>query len=77
MKKFVVGALLGVSLIMTTATSASAAGWYYTGYWYPTAAACEAGYQQLVGGPTGPGVDLPHQCRYNAGGNVYELWRQR
>ncbi|MEV0696839.1 hypothetical protein AB0I53_02820 [Saccharopolyspora sp. NPDC050389] len=75
MKKLLAGTLLGFGMLVATATSASAAEWYYTGYWYHTAAACEEGYQDMVGGPGGPGVDLPHECRSVNG--VYELWRMR
>lgn len=74
-RKIVASALLGLGMLVVTAPSASAATWYYTGYWYNSAAACERGYQELVGGNPG-GVDRPHQCRYNPVG-VYELWRMR
>ncbi len=71
MKKFVAGTLLGFGMLVATATSATAApSWSYTGYWYHTRAACEAGYQKMVS----PGsADLPHECRAKNG--VYELWR--
>lgn len=71
MKKFIVGSLVGLGVVVGAATPASAAGWYYTGYWYPTTAACEAGYQSMVAGQA---TDLPHECRLDAVG-VYELWR--
>lgn len=70
-RKIVTGALVGLGLLVATAPSASAATWYYTGYWYYSAAACEQGYRALVGGNP---VDRPHECRYNPVG-VYELWR--
>ncbi|MEV5541009.1 hypothetical protein AB0L13_29570 [Saccharopolyspora shandongensis] len=77
MKKLMAGAFVGFGMLVATATSATAAPaeWYYTGYWYNSEAACEQGYQDQVGGPGGPGVDLPHECRSNNG--VYELWRMR
>ncbi|MGW0893903.1 hypothetical protein [Saccharopolyspora sp. NPDC002578] len=72
MKKFATGALLGFGMLVATAAPAAAVGWYYTGYWYPSAAACEQGYQDLVNNPGG--ADLPHECRHTGVG-VYELWR--
>ncbi|MET8763317.1 hypothetical protein [Lentzea sp. NPDC004782] len=73
MRKLVLGAALGLGLLAASAVPALAGDWYYTGHWYDSAGACEEGYQQMV--PPGSGGDLPHECRYNAGGNVYELWR--
>jgi len=34
MKKLVVGAVLGLGMLVATATPAMALSWYYTGYWY-------------------------------------------
>ncbi|MET8759920.1 hypothetical protein [Lentzea sp. NPDC004782] len=75
MKKLAGGTALTLGLLTASATPALADSWYYTGYWYYSVEGCEAGYQQML--PPGSHTDLPHECRYNAGGNVYELWRFR
>ena len=71
MRKLLLAAACVVATSTANALPASAAGWYYTGYWYFSAPACEAGYQQLAAGKE---FDLPHECRYNPVG-VFELWR--
>ncbi|EIE98439.1 hypothetical protein [Saccharomonospora glauca] len=77
MRKLVTGVLVGLGLLASAAPAvATVEEWYYTGYWYPTEAACEQAYLELVGSdPRGGG--LPHECRYNAGADVYELWQVR
>ncbi|MFR9730694.1 hypothetical protein ACL03H_15840 [Saccharopolyspora sp. MS10] len=73
MKKLAVGAVLGMGMLLATATPAMAGGYVYTGKWYSSAAACEKAWENMTGG----GASLGHQCRYNKGGNVYELWAYR
>ncbi|MEV0056207.1 hypothetical protein AB0H34_37700 [Saccharopolyspora shandongensis] len=67
-KKFAIGAVLGLSVLAATATPAAAEGWNYTGHWYYTEAQCEKAWEDMTGG----GPSLPHECRHNNG--VYELW---
>lgn len=75
MRKLVTGVLVGLGLLASAAPAvATVEEWYYTGYWYPTEAACEQAFWDSVN-PLVP--QLPHECRYNAGADVYELWQVR
>ncbi|GAA4545066.1 hypothetical protein [Amycolatopsis samaneae] len=66
MKKLMVATLLGLGAVVATAVPASADSLTYSGRWFHDNRECV-----LTGLAVSKG---PYECRWNAGGSVWELW---